>query len=102
MSNKRLRDKLAKAKNKKEAAHILGEAIQKSGTDLAHEAKKWAESEDVQTKVSKWKKMATKKWDEVQSELAKATKQATKKAKKAAKKTCKSAKKCVKKKCGSK
>ena len=62
LSNKKLRKQLQEAEDGKQAAVILGEAIKKSGGDLAHEAKQWLESEETQEKMSAWKEYAFDVW----------------------------------------
>lgn len=91
MSNKKLRQQLVKAKDKKEAAKILGESIKQSGSDLAQDAKELLESESVQKTFGDFRTFANKKWTEVQKEIGSYAKKATGHAKKALKKATKKA-----------
>ena len=83
MSNKKLRHKLQKTDDPKEAAKMIGKEVQRSGKEVAHEAKDWLESPEVQKGWKKAKKYMTKKLGEASKEAQKQTKTAYKKAKKA-------------------
>lgn len=82
LSNKKLRKKLKEAEDPKEAARIIGKEMQRSGKDVAIEAKEWVESDDVQKGIKRAKKFLTKKLGEVGSDAKKKAKTACKKAKK--------------------
>ena len=95
LSNKKLRNQLGEAKTKKEAAKILGEAIQKSGSELANDTKKLLESEEVQSKLKNFKEFANEKWADLQTEVSGIAKRAVKTAKKETTKKLKAVKKAV-------
>lgn len=108
LSNKKLRDELANAKDPEAAAKLLGKSLQKDGKKLAKQAKEFMDSEEVQESITNAKKYAKEKVDEAKEELthlieanqepakAKASK-VVKKAKTTAKKTVAKAKKKVSK-----
>jgi len=111
LTNKQLRDRLKEAEDPADAAKILGQEMQKSGKQVAKEAKEWFAREDVQDRWTLMKKYVKQKAEDAASEAkiiaSDATRKAKKelpvvarKAKKQARKTYKSAKKSIEEKWG--
>lgn len=84
LSNKKLRDELAKADDPESVAKALGKHLQKDGKKIAKEVQAFLESEDVQGNITKAKGYAKQKCDEASGELKKMVGTQTKKAKGAA------------------
>jgi len=111
LTNKQLRDRLKDAEDPAEAAKILGKEMQKSGKQVAKEAKAWFESGEVQDRWTLMKKYMKQKAEDAADEAGilakdisrKAKKElpvVARKAKKQARKTYKSAKKSIEEKLG--
>ena len=111
LTNKQLRDRLKEAEDPSEAAKILGKEMQRSGKQVAKEAKEWFERDDVQDRWTLMKKYMKQKAEDAAGEAEIFAKDVTKKAKKElpavarkakkqARKTYKSAKKSIEEKLG--
>ena len=68
MSNKKLRRDLRAVNDPKEAAKLVGKELQRSGKQIAEEAKEWMEREDVQRNMRKAKRYFWHKWADVKNE----------------------------------
>jgi len=88
-SNKKLRDDLGKSKDAEEAARLLGKHLQKDGKSFAKQVRDFIESEEVQSNMTKAKKLTAEKFQEVQKELRGAMGTVTEKAKSTGRKTAK-------------
>ncbi len=82
LSNDKLRAELSKAKDAESAAKMLGSHLSKDGKKIAHEVKKFAESDDVQKNLKKAKVYASKKLAEAQKGVEKMMKDGGKQASK--------------------
>ena len=82
LTNKQLRDRLKNAEDPAEAAKILGKEVQKSGKQVAKEAKAWFESEEVQNRWTLMKKYMKQKVENAAGEAEIVARDITKKAKK--------------------
>ncbi|MFH1670179.1 MAG: hypothetical protein ABIA92_01185 [Patescibacteria group bacterium] len=83
LSNKKLRDELAKAKDPEAAARLLGKHLQRDGKKLAKHVQEFVESEDVQKNIRKAKSFTKKKVDEAKQEIKELVGEGKTKAKKA-------------------
>ncbi|MBU2214096.1 hypothetical protein KKC44_04670 [Patescibacteria group bacterium] len=97
LSNKKLRDELAKAKDPEAAARLLGKHLQRDGKKLAKHVQEFVESEDVQKNIRKAKSFTKKKVDEAKQEIKELVGEGKTKAKKVAKRGAVKAKSAVKK-----
>lgn len=86
LSNDKLRKELSNSKNAEDAAKLLGKHLANDGNKLAHEVKKFVESEEVQTKIGHAKKYAKDTWKDASKEMEKLVKKGQKQAGKAFKK----------------
>ena len=97
LSNKKLREELAKAKDPEAAAKLLGKHLQRDGKKLAKHVQDFVESEDVQKNIKKAKSFTKKKVDEAKKEISELVGEGKSKAKKVAKKGVTKAKSVAKK-----
>ena len=96
LSNTKLREGLANAKDPEEAAKILGKALQQDGKKLAKDAQGFIQSKEVQDNLKKMRKFAEQKMDEAKSQVEVFMKKGQKKAVSAVKRSAVGAKKSVK------
>ena len=68
LSNKKLRRDLRDVNDPKEAAKLVGKELQRSGKQIAEEAKEWMEREDVQRNMRKAKRYFWHKLADVKNE----------------------------------
>jgi len=97
LSNKKLREDLAKTKDTEEAAKLLGKHLQRDGKKLAKQVQDFIDSEDVQKNVKKAKAFTKKKVTDAKKELKGLMDEGTCKARKAAKGAGKRAKSAARK-----
>ncbi len=70
-SNKPLRDQLAKTKDAKAAAQILGKHLAKDGERIAKDVKEFVESDTVQGGIKNAKKYANDQYKKAKTEIKK-------------------------------
>ncbi len=80
LSNEKLRKELSGAKDAEAAAKALGKHLAADGNKLAHEVKKFAESDEVQKKIGEAKKYAKATWKDASKEMEKLVKKGKKEA----------------------
>lgn len=97
LSNKKLRESLAKAKDADDVAKLLGKHLQRDGKKIAKQVKEFVDSEDVQNNIKKAKSFATKKVNDAKDELSELMCEGKGKVKKAAKKGVSKARSTAKK-----
>ena len=85
MSNDKLREDLAKAKDPEAAAKLLGQHLAKDGKKIGKEVKGFVESDHVKQNVKQMKTYASKQWSVAQKSLQGMIKKGTSSAKAAVK-----------------
>jgi hypothetical protein len=81
LSNEKLRDDLAKAKDPEAAAKLLGAHLAKDGKKIGKEVQGFVASDQVKQNVRQFKSYATDKWTEAQKGLEVMMKKGAKSAK---------------------
>ena len=80
LSNDKLREELAKAKDAESAAKTLGKHLQQDGSKIAKDVQAFVKSEDVQNNLSQAKKFAASKFKDARKSVEEMMKKGTKKA----------------------
>lgn len=80
LSNDKLREELAKAKDAESAAKTLGKHLQQDGSKIAKDVQAFVQSDDVQQNLGKAKKFAAEKFKDARKGVEEMMKKGTKKA----------------------
>jgi hypothetical protein len=91
LSNTKLREQLAKAKDPEHAAHVLAHHLQRDGRKIAGEVRKFVSSKEVQENVTKAKAFAKRSLKQATGELQKLVKRGGKSAASSARRVTKKA-----------